>query len=294
MKKYFDIPDPMYCCYYGLSIIAKDRLFRRYVGLARERAINQSYFILSFDCDTQEDSKVVWDVHTRLTDMGVKPVYMVPGMLLEQASSVYQRIARTGAEFINHGYREHTFFDQDSGRYASCFFYDRLSRKEIEEDIQAGDKALRSVLGITPAGFRTPHFGTFQKRRDIRFIHAVLKKYNYFFSSSTVPYYGFRYGPLFDLDGIKEFPLSGSWSKPLSILDSWSCFGAADRSMHEQDYLREARDISAFFSGKKAAGILNFYADPSHIAGKEEFFEAVRLWKEAGTSTTYSGFLQGL
>lgn len=292
MRKLFDIPDARYFFYYAVALASKERLFRRYSLRARRLGLRDKYFILSFDCDTQEDSKVVWDVHMRLADMGVRPVYVVTGKLLEKAPEVYMKIAASGAEFINHGYREHTFFDRSAGRYASCSFYHTLSQGQIEEDIRLGDRVLRSVLGITPRGFRTPHFGTFQRLRDIRSIHSVLKKLGYLFSSSTVPYYAYRCGPIFTSDGIREFPLSGMFSKPLSILDSWSCFGAAGRVMNEKDYLREAQDIAASCIRRSEPCILNFYADPSHIAGKEEFFEAVKSWKEAGRSITYSALLE--
>lgn len=269
-------------------------LFKRYAQLSRRAGIDRLYFILSFDCDTPEDIRVVSDVHSRLTDLGVMPVYAVPGQLLERGDKVYRRIAETGAEFINHGYSEHACIDKHTGTTVSCFFYDQLPLARISEDISNGDKVLREVLGISVKGFRAPHFGTFQKPHQLLFLHSVLKELGYEFSSSTGPYYGFRYGAMFERFGVKEFPVSGMWTSPLNILDTWGCYRAPGRTMGEADYLREGKAVARYFNETRSVGILNYYADPSHIAGSESFFETVMEWARSGRNSTYQLLLQEL
>ena len=95
-----------------------------YANKARH-LLNQSYFILSFDCDTEEDIMVACDVHQRLKEIGITPVYAVPGELLKKGENVYRKLYETGAEFINHGGREHTYFDKKYQRQASSFFYEQ-------------------------------------------------------------------------------------------------------------------------------------------------------------------------
>ena len=97
-------------------------LWKRYAKLFQAFPSSSSILTLSFDCDTDQDIDVVWDVHSRLMDINILPVYAVPGDLLKRGEKVYTRIFETGAQFINHGGREHTYFDKKLNRHASCFF----------------------------------------------------------------------------------------------------------------------------------------------------------------------------
>lgn len=152
-----------------------------------KRILPQSYFILSFDCDTEDDIAVALEVHSELEQIGIVPVYAVPGELLKKGEKVYIKILDTGAEFINHGGCEHTYFDEQHKRHASCFFYDQQSQEDLRNDIFLGHQALKSVLGMTAKGWRTPHFGTFQKPEHLNFLYGVLSELGYVFSTSTKP-----------------------------------------------------------------------------------------------------------
>ena len=186
------LADPVWLAYRLWAHLHRRSLWRRYASLARAAGLRRLYLIFSLDCDTQEDIAVVSEVHARLLDLGVKPVYAVPGELLRKGAKVYRQIMASGGEFINHGYAEHMYFDARRGAYESCFFYDRLPREQVRQDILAGDACLREVLGVAPQGFRAPHFGTFQKPEQLGFLHGVLKELGHGFSTSTMPYYAFR------------------------------------------------------------------------------------------------------
>lgn len=284
--------NPMLAFYHLRAKVNATGLFRRYDSLARRAGFKKLYFILSFDCDTREDIEVVEEIHDRLGKMGVTPVYAVPGELLERGAETYRKISNTGAEFINHGNKEHTYFDEASKGYASCFFYDQIDRSTVRADIEQGDAAVTAVLGKKPAGFRTPHFGTFQRPDEMRFLHSVLKNLDYKFSTSSLPYFGFRSGPVFRDFGLAEFPVSGSWSRPLAILDSWGCYDAPQRTMTPQDYVREGTAVAEHFEKNGIVGLLNFYADPSHIAGEETFFQTVEAWAHAGQNISYRDLMK--
>lgn len=288
------LSDPMVYTYIFWGKLYRQGLLKRYARLAAKGGISRLYFILSLDCDTDEDIRVVWDVHRRLTSLNIKPVYAVPGKLLERGKDVYRRISETGAEFINHGYEEHTYFNQSAGRYASCFFYDQLPLEVVRDDVLKGDRALRDILNVNVKGFRAPHFGTFQKFYQMRFLHSVLKELDYKYSTSSEPYYGFRYGPVFERFGVKEIPVSGMWSYPLSVLDTWGFFAAPERTFSEADYFREGKTVVDFLIKTNSVGVLNYYADPSHIANNEGFFIAVEEWAKAGCSLSYSSLLEEL
>lgn len=265
-------------------------LIRRYARLARAAGIDRLYFVLSFDCDTPEDIEAAWPVHERLARMGARPVYAVPGELLLQGEKVYRRIRDTGAEFLNHGHRQHTYFDEARGEYASCFFYERLPRETVRDDIRRGHETLSDFLGAPPRGFRTPHFGTFQRPSELDWLHATLSEMHYSYSSSTTPFYAMRYGPAFRRGGLVEFPVSGMGSAPLRILDTWNCFRAPNRRLTPEDY-REEGEACLRALRPAAAGILNFYADPCHIRDSEAFFGTIAAWLSAAAPVTFGELL---
>lgn len=266
---------------------------QRYALLARGAGFRRLYLVLSFDCDTLDDVNVAWGVHSRLLDMGIKPVYAVPGQLLEKGARVYARIRDAGGEFMNHGYTEHTYFDTAQGEHASCFFYDELPLETVRQDVVQGDACLKQVLGIQPRGFRTPHFGSFQKPRQLRFLHSVLRQLDYRFSTSTSPLYAFRYGPAFERYGIREIPVSGMASSPLRILDSWTCFRAPGRTLTPADYLREGFAAAAMY-GERGIGLLNYYADPLHIHESPQFFDTVAQWAKVAKPVNYQSLYEEL
>jgi hypothetical protein len=287
------LTDPYRILYSFRAQAGRGGLNRRYRRLAERVGFRNLYMVLSFDCDTSEDAGSVLKVHNRLQSVGVTPAYAVPGELLNKGEGVYRKIAEAGGEFINHGYRDHTYFDTAHGRYASCFFYDQLPLETVRDDIVQGDRNLRSTLGIEPKGFRAPHFGTFQKPAQLRFQHAVLQELGYSFSTSTLPLYAYRFGPAFRDFGVLELPVSGMGSMPMRILDSWSCFAAPGRRFGPEDFVREGRLAGENFESL-GIGLLNFYADPSHIHDRDEFFETVAYWAQIAKPVTYSELLAKL
>lgn len=272
------------------------RVPRRLRALAEGRragraGLDRPYLVLSFDCDTEEDAAVAWEVHERLAGLGVQPVYAVPGELLQRGEETYRRIAATGAEFINHGHTEHTFFDTQSGRHASCFFYDQLPRAMVRDDVIAGDRTVTEVIGQRPRGFRAPHFGTFQRPDELAFLHGILEELGYAFSSSTMPAHKLRYGPVHRCGSLVELPVTGFPTAPLEVYDTWGCFEAPDRVRTPRDFLAAA-DLIAADAVQARAGLINVYGDPSHIHGKPEFFDAVERLSAVATPISYGQLLE--
>jgi hypothetical protein len=267
------------------------RLFAQYGRLARQAGFEELHLVLSFDCDTLADAEVACEVHDRLLQLGVLASYAVPGEILERGADAYRQIAKTGAEFLNHGYREHTVKEGD--HYRSTLFYDRLTPAEVREDVVAGDRAVAEIVGRRPSGFRVPHFGTFQRPRQLRLLHGILAGLGYAYSSSTVPLWGFRRGPAFRDFGVLEFPLSGMATAPLQILDSWAFFAAPDRVREIADYGREGAGVAELYR-QAGAGVLSFYADPSQVHRHDVFFETVARWREIARPSTYEALSRAL
>lgn len=240
----------------------------------KKSGLIESTFILSFDCDTELDIAVIPAVYGKLRDLGICPVFAVPGELLIQGAEVYSRLANDGAEFINHGFKKHTNVELPQRRYESFYFYDTLTDEEVRNDILFGDRTIREILKVIPTGFRTPHFGTFQTNRNLKFLHQTLRELGYTASSSTAPIFGFRKGPSFINESVNEFPVTGCPRWPLRILDSWG-FGFNPKSkVNKSDYLKEL-DTIAFMLESKGPMFVNIYADPSQIYDWPEFFQAM-------------------
>lgn len=254
------------------------------------KIFNQSFFILSFDCDTEEDIAVAGDLHAKLQEIGVTPVYAVPGELLKKGEKVYRKIYDTGAEFINHGGREHTYFDREKDRHASCFFYDQQSRMDLKEDIFLGHKTLQEVLGITAKGWRTPHFGTFQKPEHLEFLYSILKELKYTFSTSTIPSRAYRYGPLYRLNNLIEIPVTGIYSEPFNIMDTWAYFASPDRTKTPKEYVQAAQFLADFSHHYPV--LINIYGDPIHIYDKPEFFEAITFLSKRAQNINYTQLIE--
>jgi hypothetical protein len=272
-KMRFAAADPVLATYATWARLHPSSSLAQYRAKAARTGLDRLYLVLSFDCDTPDDIDVAWSVHERLLALGICPSYAVPGALLIEGADVYRRIAATGAEFLNHGGRSHTYFDTQRGEYRSNFFYDQQPRVILKRDIEEGDRIVTEVIGKKPVGYRTPHFGTFQRPDQLLFLHEVLRELQYTYSTSTTPVAGLRYGPAFTRFGLMEFPVSGQGSNPLSILDSWGCFRAPDRTLAAKDYKREALGMARHLA--PGPGILNFYADPCHVADQPIFFETM-------------------
>lgn len=284
--------DPVKTGYFAWSKLSPGSLYDTYRRKARAVKLNRLYLTLSFDCDTAEDAAAAWEVHVRLRDMGVTGAYAVPGAFLEEASSIYGRIAATGAIFINHGYRKHTYFDEQAGGYRSSFFYDQEPRDLVADDIRRGHEAVKAVIGAAPLGFRAPHFGTFQKPSELDFQYRLLSELGYAFSTTTMPLLGLRFGPAFRRRGIWEFPLSGGSSRPLTLINSWGCFRAPDRVLGPDDYRRETVGMARRLS--TGPGLLNFYVDPSHVVDQPIFFAAIAEILKVAEPVTYPQLLARL
>ena len=263
--------DPAEALFLLLQRAAPGYLVRRLAGLGGTAGLKQPRFLLSFDCDTENDLEVVESVHARLAEIGITPVYAVPGELLEAGADIWRRIHASGAEFINHGWRRHT--EYRDGRYVSTVFYDQLGHAAVAEDIRAGHETVHAVLGVTPTGFRTPHFGTFQSKADLTFLHDVLNGMGYRFSTSTVPYWGLRHGPVARRGNLRELPVTGCRDFPMTILDSYT-FRFTGGRFTPNDYPAQIERWAEVLSSGQPI-FLNLYADPSQVADWPEFFRSM-------------------
>ena len=243
-------------------------------------------FLFSLDCDTHEDARILTKLVPRLRGIGVTPILAVPGEILLANDTIFLELYRSGIEFINHGYKLHTQFDPDSGKHLSCFFYDQIGLPRVEQDIREGHEAIEKLFGVAPKGFRAPHFGTFQSRSNINSLYSLLISMGYRFSTSTVPIRGVLKGSVHQVTpSFWEFPVSGCFDRPTTILDSWSFREAPNRRFEESDYIDQMTKLGNVYMKENIPSILNYYADPSHIHDWSELFTSLEKLKSiAGSS----------
>lgn len=253
---------------------APGMFWRRYRSLCEATRLDGPRFLLSFDCDTDRDFAVVEDVHRRVTSAGAKPCYAVPGALLEKGAGAYVGVRDAGGEFMNHGYAEHSAWEPGTSSYRSTLEYRELSRPEVAADIAAGHRAVLDVLGVTCTGFRTPHFGSFQRVGELHFLHGVLAGLGYRWSSSTMPLQAFRHGPAVARFGLVELPVSGCAGRPLSVLDSYSFRYTPGGARSMADFEAEGAALAQELEQGRPF-VVNLYADPSQVHDWPGFFDAV-------------------
>lgn len=257
----------------GLLARAQRPLLRRTSRLARHQGLDRVRAILSFDCDTVADIDVAPTVHRAVRDLGVTPVYAVPGELLARAPAMWSSLARDGSEFMNHGFALHCEID-DAGNYVSFGFYDRMSPAQRRDDVVRGHHAVCDVLGGPPCGFRAPHFGTLRRSHRTE-LYQLLREFGYRYSSSTMPMRGWLHGPVATTGaGIAELAVSGRPSAPNRVLDSWSFRFAPGRPANNDSYANEVIRLVEGHTAVKA-GLLNLYADPSQVVDWSPFFDAI-------------------
>jgi hypothetical protein len=269
--------------------LQKDKLFLQYGRLAQAQGFDQLYVLLSFDCDTPEDIAAAEQLDGWLRQRGLKATYAVPGAQLTEGANVYRRLVERGADFINHGARPHA--EGREGRYWSVTFYHEMTPQEIVEDIQGGHEIVRQVLGKAPVGFRAPHFGYFQATEQRELIYDTLRKLGYRYSSSTLPKFGLEHGPLLDVGGLYEIPLSGSYASPFNILDSWCHVQSPEHPVVGTEYAALFIQTVERLLTLRVPGVLNYYVDPAHVYQADAFYQAMTYLLERQIQTIDYGWL---
>ena len=144
----------------------------------------RSAFVLSFDCEKERDAEVQPWLLDALRERGLRASFAVIGALAEKAPDVYRRTLSEGHEILNHGYSEHTDLRAD-GSYESTLYYTDLTAEQIAKEVARCDEVLRGLLNANCAGFRVPHFGTFQSPNQVRTVHEAISHLGYRYSTST-------------------------------------------------------------------------------------------------------------
>jgi hypothetical protein len=247
---------------------------------ARAVGIDRPMLWLSFDCDTDRDAVAAERIEPWLRDLDIRASYAVPGVQIERGADIYARLARDGAEFMNHGYQPHTTLRD--GWYNPITFYDQMSPEAVLADVRRGHEAVVAVTGTAPRGFRAPHFGSFQTPEQLALLHDEAKRLRYSYCSTTVPQFGLDHGPVVDCGGIHEIPLSGSLRTPGLILDSWCHLEDKVTYRLSDSYFDLMKETVDFVTSNALPCLLSYYVDPAHVEGQTAFLKAIEYVRARG------------
>ena len=257
---------------------AQSQPWHVYAEHMKRLGVTQTALFLSFDCDTDLDAEAALSLLPLLEQRGIKASFAVPGTQLLRQKNAYKEVASRGYEFFNHGMRPHA--EWDGQKYVGRTFYNELTLQEVENDIREADTTLREVLGITPHGFRAPHFGCYQEQEQVAFMHAVCADLGYTYASTTIPAYALERGPAFISQNIVELPLLGSWNNPTSILDSWTYLADRVHYRLSEEYVTLFSETIAASTKQHVPLLLSLYVDPAHVLGQAPFMRMLDMVRE--------------
>lgn len=224
-------------------------------------------FTLSFDCDNPEDHQCLPWLLSLLEKHQITASFAVSGEVVSKNIEAYKTLVDSGHEIINHGYSIHLYSDEKGQKHPSMF-YETLGTDEIVNEIEKNDQFLKRKLGIKPIGFRTPHFGTFQNRDQLTFLHKIIKEKGYKYSSSSTIFEAKSNNFVgMSKNGIWEFPLSAIPKFPLSTFDSWALLASPDTKFQKEDFTNLFGLMVGYALKSRKPVFLNVYFDPIHIMG---------------------------
>lgn len=258
----------------------RDQFWRRHVARAARLGLSAPLLVLSFDCDTDEDAIACRALLPWLADLGIRCTLAVPGQQLLRNRKHYETLAAAGAEFMNHGAAPHTRWQDD--QYVSDTFYDQMSEQAVAEDMRQGQELTTQVTGRPPRGFRAPHFGTFQRPKQLRLVHRLAASLGCDHCSTTTPATAAIAGMAYIEEGVVELPVLGSYRHPLTILDSWTHLTDRRRYALDDRYRVLAEETMQHAARTKMPMLLNWYVDPVHVAGQPAFLEAMTTASRLG------------
>ena len=251
-------------------------------------------FTLSFDLDVKEDVAAAEKLLPLLAKYGLRAVFACTGKLVEDFPGIHRRMAEEGHEIMNHGYAIHTLV---GGGANTPRHFVHFPPQEQREDIRRCHEACEAVTGVSPRGFRTPHFGFGWQSHFGR----MLLKLGYQYSSSRIapgeapPDAPFG-APYQTEEGLLEFPLSICPDHPLQTLDTWHALSAPG-ALHKED--GELLEVLRFMAitATRNRNYVNLYFDPYHpgtVPGLEPFLAFLAGHREELWVATYAEIYEKL
>jgi hypothetical protein len=259
--------------------------------LMSERGAFESRCILSFDCDFPRDVVALPPLVDLLEEFDVRASFACIGQWVRAYVDEHRLLVDAGHEIVNHTQTHpnlyHADYDYAREEGLSRDFFNRIGSDGRRREIERGHAEISEVLGVEPAGFRTPHFGALH----VDDIYGVLAEMDYRFSSSTTAAHA---GPLpyRTSEGIWEIPVSPCPLHPFGVFDSWHSIGKCKATHSDRGELTALFEdlLDATLSGGEG-GLVNIYLDPWDAVHSGELRTMLEILRERSIISTCYGDL---
>lgn len=234
---------------YRLSVLLLREHYDR-LGLERGK------LALTFDCDYSADSVAADEICRLLNQYKIKSSWAVIGALVKNAPSVYQKLANSGHELLNHTLthpNNEVLRPDDSRNFA------RILPAERREEITRCHELVRNLLGYEMKGFRAPHFSMTTD------VYQMLADCGYSYSSSRLYYLDpFVGGVHFTKEGVVELPLLAAPVAPFLVPATYFIYRAPTRLYtSEADFYQQFKALLEITSKERLATVI--YFDPCDV-----------------------------
>jgi peptidoglycan-N-acetylglucosamine deacetylase len=248
-------------------------------GIMRPQMDFGPYCVISFDCDFPRDIEVLPRLVSLLKEYKVSASFACIGQWVRKYPDPHQLLVDEGFELLNHTHTHpnlfHPDYDYASGPELSRAFFNQISRSERKREIEQCHAAFTEVLGVSPVGFRTPHFGALH----VDDVYELLAELGYVFSTSGL---AAAHGglPYRTEEGIWEIPVSPCPRHPFGVFDSWHSLGKSGASHGGEGELAGlfGELISCVAND---GGLANVYFDPKDAVESGELERILRILVEA-------------
>ncbi len=219
-------------------------------------------FVLSFDVDFRRDVEALPEVCSMLEKAGIPASFACVGSWVVEFPREHRLLVEKGHEIVNHSMHHPDNQELDTRRWND------LPHHEQRQEIAQAHRVIQEICGVTPQGFRMPHFGP-QHRYHL---YHILRELGYLYSSSTTCGGDYRFCRPLKLrkEKLIEFPTATVPSMGYASFDSFNYFNKA-RPFSEQG--RDmAEDFRNLLEKVKEEGLLGtLYFDPYDFVLRQEY-----------------------
>jgi hypothetical protein len=247
------------------ATLSPDFFFRRIMASGKGSG---AYCIISFDCDFPRDIEALPELVPLLQQYNIPASFACIGQWVRQFPAEHKLLVDAGFEIINHTETHpnlyHPNYDYARVDGLSREKFNQISPQRRREEIERGHETIVEVLGVEPAGFRTPHFGALH----VDDVYAPLSAMGYRFSSSVLAAER-GVAPYRIPEGLWELPVSPCPLHPFGVFDSWHSLSKQGASHTCQGDLAElfAQLVEVVAQN---GGLANVYFDPKDVLASGE------------------------
>lgn len=211
-----------------------------------------------------------------LKEFKVKATFGIIGKWLEAEPEIHKRMVAEGHEIMNH-----TYSHPNNEVFHPNEYFNQLTPEQQAKQITDCHETIKKILGVTPVGFRTPHFGDLHTP----FVYAVLEKLGYQYSSSIImtktkskgrPYYPSKKDYLLpgkedNASKVLEIPVISCPEHYVPAIDSVHCIRQAEPAHPGKEFVKIVSRTINMSAKQGIPAIFDF--GPQDVGSLKEFQE---------------------